>query len=169
MSLPEGVDQRGHDDLFQFGPAEAVAALGEIIDIKLLELPTALSQMDADDVFAFVEVGKIDEEQFIEATATQHFRRQVLDRVRGGDGEDGLLNLGHPRQERSHETEHRWIRTTSRVTFHAREALLHFVEPQDRRRDRLDEMQHAAQISLGFTALVAEQRADVEPNQGEAE
>ena len=125
--------------------------------------------MDADDVLPLVEVGEIDEEEFVEASSPQHFRRQVLDRVRRGHDEDGLLNLGHPGQECADEPEHGRIGTTARVTFHSCESLLHFVEPQHGRGDRLDEMQHAAQVPFRFAALIAEQRADVEPNQREAE
>ena len=95
----EGVVERSDDDLFEFGTAESVGEFGDCGDLEIFGVAFSLFKVNGDDLFAFGEVGEVNEEDFVEAAFAEEFGGEGGDIVGGGDDEDGFGFFLHPAEE----------------------------------------------------------------------
>ncbi len=84
--------------------------------------------MNREDALALVNVGEIDEEDFVETSFAQQFGWESGDVVGGGDDEDGRAFFLQPRDE---GTEGACGVDVGVVTGDAGESLFDFIDPED--------------------------------------
>ncbi len=128
--------------------------------------------MDLEDGAAFVVVGEIDEEEFIEAAAAEEFRGEAGDVIGRCDDEDGRGVFLEPGEEASDDAGDGGIGGGFGVE--AGEGLVDFFEPQDGRCDCLHGVEDFAEVLLGGAAgrfeegreIHADQRKPEQPRDG---
>jgi hypothetical protein len=154
------------DHFFEFGPGEAPRLFGEFVQLGLgglIELATFL-EVNLEDLATDRLRGQVDEEDFVEASFAQQFRRKHVDAVRGRDNEDLLPLLLHPGQERADDAGG-GAAITAVGTAHASEAFFDFIDPEHARLEGRGNLQSGADVAFGLANDTAEDLAEVEAQQ----
>src|SRR4051812_11503746 len=130
--IPAGGERFVHsfdDRRLDLRAGESFGRGGKSLEIELRGVALLLAEVDLEDAFALGRIGKVDEEDLVEAALAQKLGRKILDLVRGRYDEDGLGLLLQPGEESAEHARGR-SRVARAAAGDTRETLLDLVEPE---------------------------------------
>jgi len=137
--------------------------LNETNEVERARNALATKKMDLENHLPNGQNQQINEEDLVETTLAQKFRRKYQNIVRDHDEKNRRTALLHPDQQNA---EHAPQETTIvRVRTRARKTLLDLIDPQHHEHHTIDLHERIAQAPLTLTDEPVEERASVESQQ----